>query len=148
MLRKVFFSFHYQRDIWRVNQVRNSQEFLPREEWQFLSYTEWEQKRRTSDESIRRWINSQLFGTSVTIVLIGALTSSRKWVKYEIKRSEALGKGLLGIRIHSLKNENLQTDEFGINPLPDCYSVYRWIPGESERRIGSWLKKAAEDAGR
>ena len=147
-MRRVFFSFHYERDIWRAAQVRNSQKFLPRDEWQFLDAAEWEQVRKTSSTSIQRWINDQLHGTSVTVVLIGAKTSERHWVDYEIKRSIALDKGLLGIRIHALKDANQHTDYEGANPLPGCYQVYRWIPGYSENKIGSWLEKAARDAGR
>ena len=151
MLRKVFFSFHYDRDVRRAAVVRNSQKFLPRDEWQFLDAAEWEQVRRKTRTSIENWIGNQLHGTSVTVVLIGAKTSERDWVDYEIKQSllKSPRNGLLGIRLDAIKDMNSGKENSGEPPLRmRDFPVYRWIPGTSERRIGDWLQKAAEDAGR
>lgn len=41
--------------------------------------------------SKENWIDNQLKGKSCTIVLIGAETANRKWIKYEIKKSWELG---------------------------------------------------------
>src|SRR3546814_18533204 len=61
-----------------------------------------EAKRRAG--GIEKWIEEQLKGTSVTEVLFGAETYDREWVRHEIKRSYELGKGLLAIDIHSVKD--------------------------------------------
>jgi len=85
MARRVFFSFHYERDILRVGQIRNSGITKSGvESAGFIDAASWESVKRQGDEAIKRWISSQLDGTSVTVVLIGAETSQREWVKYEI----------------------------------------------------------------
>ncbi|MET0103262.1 MAG: TIR domain-containing protein [Sedimenticola sp.] len=73
MARKVFFSFHYQRDVRRVVQVRNSWVVRSKGEAQpFYDKADWETVKRTG---IEKWIDNQLSGTSVTVVLIGNETS-------------------------------------------------------------------------
>lgn len=65
----------------------------------------WESIKRQGDQAIHNWIENQLNGTSVTVVLIGSETSTRRWVKYEIKRSVERGKGLSGIDISKSRTE-------------------------------------------
>ncbi len=118
MARKVFFSFHYERDVWRANIVRNSWVTKPdREEAGFIDAAEFEKLKRQGEESVKRWINSQLEGTSVTVVLIGSETYKREWVRYEIIKSFDRGNGLLGIYIHKIKDKDGHTDYKGNNPF-------------------------------
>lgn len=162
MARKVFFSFHFDHDAWRVGQVRNSNVVTANyEQTRFLDGADWESIKRNGQTAIKNWIDSQLVGTSVTIVLIGAETDSREWVHYEIKRSWNEGKGLLGIYIHNIKNSNGYTDYKGKNPF-DHYGftitrpfeqsyyprVYDWINDNGRLNIGNWIEKAAKDRGR
>ena len=145
MARRAFFSFHHVRDAWRVGQVRNSWVTKDRETAGFWDAAEWEEVKQ---EKIREWIDAQLTGTSVTVVLIGAQTSSREYVKYEIERSIERGNGLLGIFIHNMKDVNGQTDTKGTNPLPARYSVYDWVADNGRDNIGTWIEAAAKAAGR
>lgn len=129
MARRVFFSFHYQRDIFRVNVVRNAWVCEGGEEAGYWDASLWEKTRRQGDEALRRLIAFGLRGTSVTAVLIGAETWKRPWVHYEIEQSRKCGNGLLGIRIHNVKSiipgVRLQslfgtggvTDAAGLNPF-------------------------------
>lgn len=55
-------------------------------------------------------------GKSAVVVLIGAQTASRPWVKYEIQRAWELCKPLLGIRIHGLSSIGT-TDTEGADPF-------------------------------
>lgn len=115
MVRRAFFSFHYQRDAWRASQVRNIGvvEGNPS-----ASDNKWEEVKRGGDAAIRRWIDEQLTGRSCTIVLVGAETASRQWIKYEIEKSWNDGnKGLFGIRIHRLLDQNQQATIAGNNPF-------------------------------
>jgi hypothetical protein len=115
MARKIFFSFHYDHDNWRVSQVRNSgfvHKVPP-----FLDRARWEDVKKGGDPEIKRWIDRNLHGTSVTCVLIGRDTSQRRWVRYEIEQSLLRGNGLLGIDIHNLKDQNGMTDARGRNPF-------------------------------
>ena len=72
MARHVFFSFHHQRDIWRVNQVRNSWITQGNTVAGFWDDASWESVKKQGDQAIKAWINRQMKGTSVTVVLIGA----------------------------------------------------------------------------
>ena len=163
MPRKVFFSFHYDRDIRRVVQVRNSWVVRAERETQpFVDKAEWESIKRSGKESIERWIDKQLDGTSVTVVLIGAETYEREWVRYEIKRSYELGKGMIGVYIHNLKDPQLGTDQKGRNPLDywtikqdgrsvpfsGLYQTYDWVVDDGYKNLSRWIDAAAKAAGR
>ena len=70
--KKSFFSFHYERDIWRVNQVRYSWLTKPnREEAGFWDASLWEKTKLKGDKAIKNLIDEGLNNTSVTAVLIG-----------------------------------------------------------------------------
>lgn len=112
--RRCFFSFHYKEDAWRASQVRNAgvvEGDAP------VSDNDWEEIKRGGDQSIKNWIDKQLKNKTCTIVLIGKDTANRKWVKHEIQRSWDLGKGVVGIHIHNLKNADGETSSKGSNPL-------------------------------
>lgn len=163
MVRRAFFSFHYQRDIWRVNQVRNSwllQPGMKKAVWYDASL--WEKAKTKGDAALRKLIDDGLTNTSVTVVLIGANTSERRWVNYEIQQSHNRNKGLLGIYINELKNQSGYTDMHGKNPfnnhyvefnnqiiyLSELYPTYNWALDNGYRNIGSWIEQAARQAGR
>jgi len=148
MARRVFFSFHYDRDSWRVGQVRNCNVVAGYEKNPFYDKTSWEAIKRQGDEAVRNWIERQLSGTSVMVVLIGKETSTRRWVKYEIKRSTELGKGLIGIDISKIKNRDGNVDDTGANPLPTGYRVYLWNNENGRENLGKWIESAAIQAGR
>ncbi len=163
MLRKVFFSFHYQRDVWRVNPVRNSWLMKPDHETsKFLDAAEREKVWRGGESAIKTWINEQLNGTSVTVVLIGSQTAGRQFVNYEIEQSHKQKKGLLGIYIHQIKNNNQQQDNKGRNPFDDwcitengqkrllsqTYQTYDWVNDNGYANMPNWIEQAARAAGR
>ena len=116
MARKVFFSFHYERDIWRTNVVRNSGIVEGTSAAGFHDASLWEEAKKKGDADVKKLIDKGLVGTSVTVVLIGAETSKRKFVDYEIEQSIARGNGLLGIYISGIKDQNGNTDSQGPAP--------------------------------
>lgn len=116
--RQVFFSFEYNKDVWRAALVRNMGKVSNDSTF---SDNDWEVVKSNRDADIKKWINDQMAKRSCIVVLIGKTTSSRKWVKYEIEKAYELNKGIVGIYIHKLKDkEGNQTDQ-GANPF---YSVY------------------------
>lgn len=143
--RRVFFSFHYQKDIWRVNQVRNSWRYLhetQREAEGFFDASIWERTQRTSDESLKTLIRNGLKNTSVTCVLAGSETYARRWVRYEIARSVAKGNGLLVVRINRMSNQFGQVSTQGPNPL-DYMGTYKTDDGRillAENKNGKWVR--------
>lgn len=114
MKRKTFFSFHFANDSWRASQVRNIGVLEGNEP---VSDNDWEEVKKKGDKAIENWIDNQLKGRSCTVVLIGAETANRKWIKYEIKKSWELEKGIVGIKIHNLKDQNGNQSVEGENPF-------------------------------
>ena len=122
----------------------------------------WEAVKKKGDEAIEKWIDNQLTGTSVTVVLIGAETSERKYVGYEIKQSHNKGNGMLGIAIHNMRDVNSRTDTRGKNSfanwhvepngrkflLSDISPVYDWVNDNGRGNIGEWIEAAANKAGK
>jgi hypothetical protein len=133
--------------------VHNS-DLIPNEtEFGFIDAAEWEKVQREGDDSIKRWINSQLVNTSTTVVLIGAETSERDWVRYEIVESWNRGNAIVGVRIHGVKNMHGQTDMPGRNPLdeiklPDgtplsaSCKTYDWCLEDGRTNLGVWIEYA------
>lgn len=116
MTRRVFFSFHFKEDNWRVSQVRNIGVIEGNTP---VSDNDWEEVKKKGDKAIEDWINGQLKGRSCTVVLVGEKTAGRKWIKYEIKESWNSGKGVVGICIHNLKNKDGEQSKKGKNPFDD-----------------------------
>lgn len=95
MARRVFFSFKY-KDVSRAMVVRNSWVTQGKEAAGFVDAADFEKIKRQGDPAIKRWIDNQLNGTSVTVMLVGKYTCNSRWVKYEIQKSIEIGNGLLG----------------------------------------------------
>ena len=112
--RQVFYSFHYENDVFRVQQIRNIGAL---EDNKPVSPNEWESVKRRGEASIKEWIDSNLRYKSCVIVLVGEETANRKWVQYEIKKAWELGKGLVGIHIHNLKDPITGKSSKGKNPF-------------------------------
>lgn len=143
--RQTFFSFHYERDVWRATQVRKSATVDASAAAGWNDKSLWEEAKSQGEQAIKRLIQKGLDGTSVTAVLIGAETASRKWVKYEIQESKNRGNGILGVRIHHLKDQHQRTDARG--PVPagvPSNAVYKYEFG----KLAGWVEKAAVAAGK
>lgn len=156
MVRRVFFSFHYERDKWRVNPVRNAWVTQGKEAAGFEDAADWEEVKKQSEEEIKNWIDDQLHGTSVTAVLIGNETAGRKYINYEIEESVKQGNGIIGIKIHRLKDKDDGRDFQGSNPLNDfvietkdgvkklsnVFETYDWKRDDGWENIGDWVEDA------
>lgn len=158
MARQTFFSFRYKKDNWRAGIIRNSWVTQERKAAGFFDSAEWEEVKKKSDSAIGEWIDGQLKGTSVTVVLIGADTAGKKWIKYEIESSHRRGNGMLGIRVHNLKDSQGNTTSKGDNPFDAytfkrndkivTYPVYDWVADDGYTNMGNWIEKAAKAAGK
>lgn len=147
MARRVFFGFKYKKDVSRAMVVRNSWVTQGKEAAGFVDAADFEKIKRQGDPAIKRWINSQLDGTSVTVVLVGQHTCSSRWVKYEIEKSIEIGNGLLGIDISKIKDLQGNTSE-RCGEIPKDYPFYLWGKGDGYNNMGDWIEKAAKAAGR
>lgn len=163
MARKVFFSFHYENDVWRTNIVRNSWITKPdRETAGFIDAADFETIKKGGDSAIKKWIESQLVGTSVTVVLIGSETNNRDYIKYELEQSWKKENGILGIYIHQLKDKYGNSSPKGNNTFGPIFSgssdtkkyfyerfeTYDWVDDDGYNNLGIWVSNAAKKAGK
>ena len=152
--RQVFYSFHYEPDNWRASMVRN------------IGFVEgnrpatdngWEVVTKAGDNAIKAWINGQMEHRSCAIVLVGTNTANREWINYEICQAWKKGMGVVGIRIHGLKNQAEQISRPGRNPfdyisytatgkklssIVKCYTPQ----GENSKAKYDWISKHLSNA--
>ena len=145
MARKVFFSFEYD-DVSRAMVVRNSAVIKGEEARGVIDKADFEKVKARGDEAIKNWIDGQLTGTTVTVVLVGKNTCSSRWVKYEIEQSIERGNGLLGIDISKIKDLSGNTSE-RCGRIPQGYDFYLWNNDSGYENLGDWVEKAAKAAG-
>lgn len=146
VVRRVYFSFHYEGDVWRANQVRNSWVTKDRESAGFQDAAEFEEVRRQGNAAIERWIDRNLEGTSVTAVLVGEDTCNRRWVRYELRRSIEKGNGIVIIRVHKLEDQQGNTCregnlDFGGIDVSE-YPVYDYVEDGGYENIGDWVEES------
>lgn len=123
MARRTFFSFHYKPDVSRAWVVKNSQIVKDREDAGFLDSSAFEEAQRKDPASLKRFLQKEMDGSSVVCALAGAETALRRWVRFEIMQGIWDGRGIFGIRIHTIADLNQKTTTAGPNPL-DLLGVY------------------------
>jgi hypothetical protein len=146
MTRRVFFSFHYEEDIFRVNVIRKSGVVSGNAAAGFQDASLWEKTKKQGGEPVKRLIDEGLWGTSVTCVLIGQKTASRKYVTYEIEQSVTKGNGLFGIHINDIKdikgNTNFWRGDVPAALVKHDAPVYDW----DQRSFSNWTEQAYQRA--
>lgn len=113
MAKTVFYSFHYKRD---VNRVQLVQQIGALEGQPLLNAQEWESIQADGDDAVKQWIDEQMKYKRAVVVLIGSETAQRPWVRYEIEKAWAEKKPLLGIYIHGISSMG-SVDTKGANPF-------------------------------
>lgn len=151
-MRRVFFSFHYANDVFRVDRVRTT--WLASQP-RFEDGSLWEKAATRDDTLLKRMIDRALEETSVTVILIGSETANRKYVAYEITQSLARGHGLLGVYIHQLPDATGHRATKGPNPLDKLtapgtgaalsthFDTFDWVDDDGQRNLGRWIEAAA-----
>lgn len=97
--KKVFYSFHFDNDVFRVQLVRNMGVIEGNEP---VDAQKWEEAKKTNN-GVEKWIDDNMKNKDCVVVLVGSETSERPWVQYEIQKAWNDGRGLVGIYIHNLK---------------------------------------------
>lgn len=160
MARNVFYSFHYANDINRVMIVRNR---WVTQGGQIISgvidSANFEAIRRQGDNAVHKWIDSQLQGTSVTVVLIGAETLIRPFIQYEICESIKRGNAVIGVYINGIVDMRTGYTSSRCNPhtiigyYQDkspayfdevCDGIFDYNSGDGYTNLGSWVESAAK----
>jgi len=141
MAKRVFFSFHYQDVIdFRANVVRNHWMTKPdREQAGYFDASVWESARLQGEIGLKRLINGALENTSNTCIVVGTLTYSRPWVRYEMLKSFRRGNHLLAVHANSVKGKDQMTKPLGPNPLEFVGVTY----SEDGRTATLWERDGA-----
>lgn len=158
--RKVFPSYDWDEDVWRVNQIMNLPKIVGREDIGFMKNVPNEEVK-SSDAAIRKWIDDHLYGCSCLVIFVGEKTYQSRWVKYEIEQAGKQRMGRLLVSLEGMHNrEGIPSlggpDPFAANGLyvpaetPNAYIVrsYRWIADDGLNNIGSWIEDACQRIGR
>lgn len=118
--KTVFYSFHYERDVSRVQLVRNINAL---EGQPLLNAQEWEEVLGRGQQAVVDWIDNEMRYKRAVVVLIGQETASRPWVVYEIEKAWQEKKPLVGVRVHGLSSFG-SIDRPGANPFDKASGVY------------------------
>jgi MTH538 TIR-like domain (DUF1863) len=153
----VFYSFHFDNDVFRVQQVRNMGIVDGDEP---VSPNDWEQIKKKGDPAVEKWIDDNMKYKRCVVVLIGSETASRPWVKYEIRKAWQEGRAMIGVYIHNLNCPRNGTCTMGSNPFnywtvsgtsmaslvtchnPNSYAAY----GDISANLQSWVSTAIAQA--
>lgn len=151
MRRQVFFSFHYALDNWRAGQVRNIGSVEGNTP---VSDNDWETVKSGGENAIRHWIDRQMENRTCAVVLVGAQTAGRRWIKYEIRHAWESDMGVVGIRVHGLEDSAGRTTVRGSNPfsafslngrslgsIVQCYDP----PGTGSKAHYAWISENLAD---
>lgn len=158
MSRRIFYSFHYKPDNWRVSKIRNIGAIEGNKP---ATDNDWESVTGAGDSAIEKWIKDQMSGRSCAVVLIGQNTAGRKWINYEIVESWKKGMGLFGIHIHNITNSAGEQASKGTNPfsgfkigdksLSSIVKVYdppfstsSYVYNHIAQNIADWIDEAIE----
>lgn len=157
MARRVFFSFHYENDINRAMVVRNSWVTQGKEVAGFIDKAAFEAIKRKGESAVHTWIDQQLQGTSVTVVLVGAETLQRPFVQYEICESLNKGNAIIGVLIHNIKDMKTKmcsrcgnthtvigcrNDGSPVYFDKICHDIYDYHLNNGYDNLGKWIEKA------
>lgn len=152
--RQVFYSFHYKPDCWRAATVRSIGVIEGNKP---APDNDWETVVRGGDEAIKKWIKEQMKYRTCAVVLVGKETANRKWINHEIIEAWNAGLGVVGIRIHGLKNNDGYITDSGANPfdyitygnsgkklsaIVKCYNP----SGDNSKERYDWISKYISDA--
>lgn len=159
MKRQVFYSFHFDNDVMRVQQIRHIGVIEGNEP---VSPNNWEEIRRIGKNAVKKWIDDNMKCKSCVVVLVGSETASRKWVDYEIRKAWNEGKGIFGVYIHNLKDPRTGTCRKGANPfdnvllkngqklssLVPCYDPNSWDAyNDIAKNLENWVDFAIKSRG-
>ncbi len=154
MARKIYFSFDYERDRYRVCQIKDicmrDEDNIVTGDWDLES---WQIAKNVGNDAIFAWVNKELEDTLVTVVLIGHNSYDLDYMDYAISESCKQGNAILGVRIDKMLDLGGSFDLAGKNPLnkfkinetetlDDIFPVYEWTQDGGEKNFNKWIDEA------
>lgn len=157
--RKIFPSYCWKEDVWRVNQIVNLDHAVGKENIGFIKGVPNEEVQK-SDAAIAAWIYENMQNCSCVIFLVGEETHLSRWVKYEIELANKLGKGRFIIHLKGMKNREGACCQGGVDPYDyhklytakqgEGYIIkqYNWVEDKGLENIKDWIEEACQRAGK
>ena len=158
--RKIFPSYDWDEDVWRVNQIVNLPFIVGAELAGFVKNVPNEEVRK-SDAAVQRWIDENMEGCSCLVLLIGEKTYLSRWVKYELERATQKRMGRLNVYLEGMPDRYGIPSKRGKDPYahhgmyvpvdtPGVFIVNEssWIRDNGLYNIGNWIEDACQRAGR
>jgi hypothetical protein len=143
-IRRVYFSFQYQRDLARVNRIRKIPNVVAYSAAGFTDAALWQKTRRRGDAAVRQMIESAIENTTVTVICIGhQLTANDKFVAHEIERTFAHGNGIVALHLPDLRDEDGNAVEKGRAPTRIAMSGYRAYDYTDRDQLAAHIEEAA-----
>lgn len=121
---------------------------------------DWESVKRKGDQGIKNWITKQMKNKKAVVVMVGAQTASRPWVRHEIAYDWDNYEPLVGVRIQGSADSSGRADSCGNKPFKvvrlkggrtvadfvELYSPSGWnsqaVYAGIKRNLSSWLDDA------
>ena len=110
-----------------------------------FSDNDWEEVRYKSEPRIKEWIDSQMAMRTCIVVLVGAETSNRKWVKYEIEKAMELRKGIVGIRINKLEDSSGHRLSNYVKLFEPTYKSSKYVYEEIQDNLDQLIEEAIDN---
>ena len=146
---KVHFAFDRHTDGERAAMLRQRWDGPDRTSSGFCDDWAWASVQSRGPTGIEEWVLEQMEGAEVVLVLIGEETAYRAPVRLAIEQAVARGLGMVGVRVHRMVDDGAPPGFAGPDPLfsmRDRFTTHDWLPGFSDRFLGNWIERAAEQA--
>jgi hypothetical protein len=118
----VYCCFDLERDLERACQVRDALTPLVGGVRGLFDPASWPPRGPWAGPVLDRVVAAELAASTTTLVLIGAVTASRRYVQRSIAAAVAGGHGICGLHVHSLHGRDGQPGHPGMSPYvpPAC----------------------------
>jgi hypothetical protein len=147
MTRKVFFSFDY-KNVYKASKIKDLPGIEATSAAGFKDSTLWDEQKVKGDLDVTQMIDAALEDTTVTVLLISAGATKRKFINYEIYQSLARGNGLVAIQIHAIPDAKGKLDQPGDIPSQIADNGYRAYKYTTPQDLLAWIEEAARIAGK
>lgn len=158
MAINVFFTFHYEQDLWRARVIQQAWLRQGGEALGFWDEPTWQRAR--SSERHLELIDEAVTDAAVTVVLVTQGTSDQGYVQYAVRKSHQEGKGLLAVYFHNIQDPEGRKSPIGNTQFGELevdanntrvffwqrYPTYRWIIDDGPRNLKHWIEEAAHAA--
>ncbi|MSP67264.1 MAG: hypothetical protein EXQ96_04020 [Alphaproteobacteria bacterium] len=149
MTHRVFFAFHYDRDLPRVRQISTQMTGIDCVTAAGLTdASTFAAAKAEGEAAVKALIDRAAGDTTVTVICIGAETARQADISYAIAQTLKRRNGMLGLQVHALPGADGQPDKAGpgIGMLENL--GYAVIPYSTPEALAQAIETAAKAIGR